>query len=385
MVNISGLVDQYGVFTYKSDLIWFAIENFQNWKHRELVIHKDPIAKSYIIKLDEEIFTNKPIFTPDIFGAESSETEPEADIENRTEAEDVSEEWELEKWDDLFKRMFDMARTHSLCVVQLYDRKPYWKIFTWREITESDYDSRDNPIGCTVEWETTLKLSTEWRYHKEHLKFYDENKTNNNTTALLVPFGIGRGNEIGEYDLEAIWDLIVFIRYIILDIINNSAKSSGFYHYVYGDALKDTQKQDLINSADVAGTGRAIGAKESLLKEIRAMFPPNSQFSVEALEEVLILLSGASRLPLEFFRGERQATSMGSGFAGYIDEAKVTKKKKYVFGMFKRAIMKLVEMRWGIMIEDVEPYIEAEQEPEQYESFNMEPEEKENNKEKEEF
>ena len=48
MVNVSALTDTYGVFTYKDPLIFFAVENFQNWKHRELSIKADPIAKTYI-------------------------------------------------------------------------------------------------------------------------------------------------------------------------------------------------------------------------------------------------------------------------------------------------------------------------------------------------
>ena len=379
MVLVSSLVDTYGVFTYKSPLIFFSVENFRNWKHRELAIKLDPIAKTYICKLNEEILSERPIFTPDIFGAKSTETEPDADIENRTEGEDVSEEWETERWDNLLLKMKNMARTHSFCVVQLYDRKPYWRVFTDREITEIQYDKNDNPIGCICEWTHSMYKSNLVRYHKETLRFYEETKDNNDGTALFVPFGDPIGDDLGEYDIAHIWSAMVWLRYIILDIVNNSAKSSGFYHLKYGDSLTDAKRDDLVNAMDIAGGMRAVGAKTSALEEIVAMYPTNAQFSIEAAEELMLFIAGASRLPLSFYRGERETGGMNSGMAGYIDESKVTEKKKYIFKQFATYIKKLVEMRWGIIIEDVIPYIKSEQEPMEYESFGIENKEKEDN------
>lgn len=341
----ANLVDKYGVYDYKDPLIDFAIENHENWKHRELAIKMDHFARTYIVKLDEEIFTEKPIFTPDIFTQDDEEGP-------------ISEIWEKERLSDMFKKMKDLARTHSFCVVQLYNRKPFWRVFCDREITNIKYDARDNPISCTVEWMNNLKHSPRDRYHKENLNFYNEDKENNDGAALFVSFGVGQGNDLGEYDLKQIWSLIVNLRYMKLDIVNNSAKSSGFYHFLYGDGLKDDQKQDLLDTADSLGRLSGIGAKETLLKDIKSHYPEGSDFTIAALDEYLLLLSGATRLPLEFFRGERETGGMNSGFAGYVDEAKVNNKKKYVFGQFKRAIIKLIEMRFGIILEDVEIYIE---------------------------
>jgi hypothetical protein len=94
----------------------------------------------------------------------------------------------------------------------------------------------------------------------------------------------------------------------------------------------------------------------------------------------MLLIAGASRLPLSFYRGERETGGMNSGFAGVIDEGKVTEKKKMVFKAFAHPIKKLVEMRWGIVIEDVIPYIESEQNPMEFEQFNIEEEDNEGNR-----
>lgn len=378
MVNLRTLADQYGVFTYKSPLIEYAIENFSNWRHRELAIKTDFIAKTYICKLDQEILAERPIFTPDIFGTPSSETEPLADIDKPiSEGEDVSEEWDIERYDALLLKMFDMARTHSFCVVQPYDRKPYWRVFTDREITKIQYDSRDNPIGCIVEWTQSMHKGENLRFHKETLKFYDPIRTNNDGTALLVPFGSPIGQNLGEYDLEHVWDLMVWRRYSKLDVANNSAKSSGFYHLLYGDSLTPAQRDDLVAAMDIAGGMRAIGAKRTALEEIKAMYPPNSQFSIDAGEDFLKDIAGGSRVPLSFYRAERETGGMNSGIAGYVDEGKVVEKKKQIFKSFTYPIKKLVEMRWGIIIEDVIPYIESEQNPMEFENMDVEKNKKE--------
>ena len=209
------------------------------------------------------------------------------------------------------------------------------------------------------------------------MRFYDESRTDNDGTALFVPFGNPIGKALGEYDLEHLWSPIIWLRYIILDIVNNSAKSSGFYHLKYGDSLTPAQRDDLVNAMDIAGGMRAIGAKETALNEIIAMYPPNSQFSVEAAEEMMLFIAGASRLPLSFYRGERETGGMNSGMAGFVDEGKVVEKKKQIFKSFTYPIKKLVEMRWGIIIEDVIPYIESEQNPMEFENMDVEKDKKE--------
>lgn len=360
MTKLGNVVDKFGIYTYKADLLRFRVEQFQNWKHRELTVKKDYLAKAYITKLDEEIFAERPIFTPNIFPKREA-----SDLLNPDQGEsgyDVSYEWELEKWDSLMMRMFDAARTHSFCVVQLYNKAPWWRVFTWREITRIEYDGNDNPIGCHVQWDKKLVGADEWSFHEENLTFYREHVLDNNRAALFVPFGTPTGDELGEYDLEQIWDLIVYIRWMLLNIANNSAKTSGFYHWIYGSAIQEDQKEDLLDTADVVGSGTGVGATREQLEEIKAIFPSNPEFTVMALDEALKLFAGACRLPLSFFRSQREGGSFISGGGGgeWMDELRITKKKKYIFSQFAGAIKKLVEMRWGITVEDVVPYIQSE-------------------------
>ena len=48
MTKLSNVVDKFGVYTYKSDLLNFRVEDFRNWKHRELTVKKDFLAKTQL-------------------------------------------------------------------------------------------------------------------------------------------------------------------------------------------------------------------------------------------------------------------------------------------------------------------------------------------------
>ena len=384
MTNLSSLVDSYGVYSYKDDLIYYKVENFRNWRHRELAVQKDWLLKIYINGLDQEILTERPIFTPDIFGGKgidskdeeetdvSSEEDLKPDISPQTQVsgeetekdlgediavQDVSEDWENEKWDNLLLKMFDTPRTHSYCVIVLYNTAPWWRVFSEREIESIEYDKKGHPTGCHVSWTLELpKSNGVFINFDEDLTFYDRTSDNNDGRALFVPYGVAKGNRLGEYDIEDLWSLAIDIRYINLDITNNSAKSSGFYFLKYGDALKEADSQTIVDTMDIIGSNRAIGAKKGALEDIVAIHPTQASFAIDALLAKLKIFAATSRLPLAFYVGEKET---GGVFTeGFTDESKVDKKKKYIFGQFKPYIKDLVRMRWGIEVEDVELYIE---------------------------
>ena len=397
MTKLSSLVDSYGVYSYKDDLIYYKVENFRDWRHRELSVQKDWLLNAYIKKLDEEIFTERPIFTPDIFGGKSDQgasVDEYADSEEETSksidesqsnaiepkpelAEDVSEDWDLERWDNLLLRMFDTARTHSWCIVQLYDKAPYWRIYGEREVEHIEYDTQGAPKGCHVSWTLELPKSQGiFLNFDEDLTFFKEGQDNDGS-ALFVSFGVPKGNRLGEFDLENVWSIDIDLRYINLDISNNSAKTSGFYHLVFGDSLKSAGAQDIVNTMDIVGSNRSIGAKESALKSINAIHPEQAQFSIDAMLAKLKIFASTARLPLTYFVGEKET---GGVFTeGFTDESKIDKKKKYIFGQFKPYIKDLIMMRWGIDLEDVEVYIE-EQETESFEFGEEEEDGKEKSK-----
>ena len=383
--NRSSVVDNFGVFSYKNRLIWFAMEDSSNWKHREERLKLDFMIKAYITKLDSEILAEKPIFEPDIFGGKTKDA-PESEAENieiwkepmptNTDSGgyDISDEWNMEDWKGLLCSLFDMARSHSFCVVQLYNEPPFWNVYTWREIFQIQYNEKKQPISCDVKYTITLPLSEKQYIVEEHLTFEDQYSEDGSLSsrALLIPFGKPKGDELGIYDLDDKWGLAVLIGYCILDISNNSAKTSGFYHTVYGDSISPTARTNIDKALDLVSSCRGIGATEQTLKEIRSIFPSKPEFTILALEKFMKAFAGACGLPMSYFNSEsEQGNIFNSGASG--EQLTINKKMHRIFAAFKKPIMKLVEMRWGILVDDVFPNIEEGIEEDTFEEDIIEP------------
>lgn len=377
--------DYFGVLTYVDPLIFYKPENHSSWTHREYRVKRDIFLQKYIPQLDAEIFQELPIFIPDILGSDQSIVPPkEGDVEGKNKFETltidaksmISEEhahilpeWEHERYSELCTRMFDAARTHKWCIIQQYSAWPYWRCFTYREVKEITYDDDDQPISAKVMWAKHLPLANSYNLHEETLNFVsdkalDVDKEGNPVSqALFVNFGTDLDTRIESTDIENIWSLDVEMGYVILNIIHNSARSSGFFWIKWGSQVDDDKKLEVEQIFEKANSGNAIGATESLIADMQAMYMKNPEFPVTALDKLLKLFSGACNLPLLYFNGEKEEGGIYMENSSAMSQ--VNDKKKAIFGKLKRYILLLVEMRWGITCEDVFPNLEEEEE-EQY-------------------
>ena len=373
--------DLFGILTYIDPLIYYKMEYHNSWKHREVSVKKDFFLHKFISDLDGDIFQELPIFVPDILGsAEGASKPPDKEIEAQSlsleKNESLLQEWLHEGYTDLFIRMFDAARTHRWCIVQQYSRHPYWRVFTYREVQEIIYNKFDQPVKAKVAWAKHLPRATTYEYHEETLNFetdkaLDLDKNGNAIgKAVMVNFGSDLDERIESTDVEAKWSLDIYLRYIILDIINNSAKSSGFFWLKYGSQMTDAKKRELDAIMAKVNTSNAVGATENVLEGMEAMYMKNPEFPVEALDKILKLFAGACDMPLLYFNGEKEGGSIFGENSGAM--AQVNRKMRKIFGKFKKYILLLVEMRWGIKCEDVFPNIEEEEE-EEYEEDVIEP------------
>ena len=208
-----------------------------------------------------------------------------------------------------------------------------------------------------------MPKSNKFFNYEEEITFFDGDILSleeGKNYGLLVQFGSAEDDELGELNIEHLWSLSIYIRYALLDVVQNSAKCSGFFWLMYGSAIDPTARQALLNALDLSGSGRAIGAGENILKQVTAMYPAHPEFSIEALGEFIRQFSMACRVPLTFFRSESEKGSLFGEQSG--DEIKLNKQKMYIFSLFKTAIIALIKMRWGIEIEDVKPNLLAGQE-----------------------
>lgn len=364
----------FNVYTYRDPLLYFKVESYDNWMHRALVVRKDFFIKKFINGLDVAIFQETPIFVPDILHSKEDLENPEKEtpetegptVLDKVELEpfdngDVLKDWNRENWKDLCIRLWDAARTHKWCVVQLYNGYPWWRVFTYREIYEIIYDDNDIPIKAHCMWTKQLPKAHDYNFHDEWINLVEANEEDIgvdgeiNSLGLFINWGHDIDERINGNDLESVWSLSVNLRYILRDIISNSAKSSGFYWVTYGSGVVDAVKEDIVNAFETCGSSHIIGATKQVIDDMQAMYPPNPEFAVLAMDKVMKMFSGATGLPYLFYNGEKDTSGVFEENSSAL--AQVNDKKREVFGQLKHYLLKLVEMRWGIKCDDVFPNI----------------------------
>ena len=381
--------DEFNVFTYQDYLIFYKIENFNWWIHRAIAVKKDFFLKKFINGLDVAIFEEKPIFVPDILETDKdieSPVNPEGaeDTSLQFDVDDLApfypdvnilKDWNQENWDDLMIGLYDASRSHKWCIVVLYNKSPYWQIFTYREIQEIVYDKNDVPIKAHATWAKQLPLSTSYNQHDIWINLTEKDAETikpdggNTGMGLYINWGHDIDTDIDGNDLESVWSLSVDLRYILNDILSNSAKSSGFFHVMYGGAITPSLRNDIKDSFENCGTNHMIGATEQTIKKIEAMFPAKPEFSIMAMDKVMKLFAGACGLPHMFFNSEKE---QGSIYENNSPEMlQINAKKREIFAKLKYYVLKLVGMRWGIVCDDVFPNI-PEMEEEQYKEYIIE-------------
>ena len=374
---MSNYSDFYGQYTYRDPLLFYKIENLDWWMHRDWSVRRDPFLKKFINGLDIAIFQEKPIFIPDILESDTEVESPEdSDTPVEKEVSEIDEnkltlwndddkdillDWNKENWDDFMVKMYDSARTHKWCIVVLYDEAPYWYVFTYREIMEIEYDENDNPIRAHAMWSKVTPLPTTFRQHDIWINLLEKdtdklNEDGDNTgMGLFVNWGHDIDENVDGNDLESVWAAIVYLRHILFDILCNSARSSGFFWAKLGGGdTKDTEAK-LMDAFENASASHIFAASKTLVEELKAMYAANPEFSIEAMDKVMKIFSGATGLPYLFFNSVDDESGWFKENSSEMRQ--INNKKREVFSQLKFYILKLVEMRWGIVCDDVFPNI----------------------------
>ena len=364
--------EYYGVLTYKDPLILFKVENFDYWQHRDWAVRRDPFIKKFINQLDRLMFQEKPIFIPDILESDTSieseevenpdlEGEPSELEEVRLEpwtGENILLDWNKEDWDDFLVKIYDSARAHKWCIVVLYDEPPYWFVFTKREIVEIVYDDNDVPIRAHAIWIKRLPLASKINVHDVWINLLEEDTEklkedgSNTGMGLFINWGHDLDDNIDSNDLESVWAISIALRYIMYDILCNSARSSGFFYVKLGSADDKTEMERKLQEAfELAGNSKMFCADEQSVKDITAMYAKNPEFAIGAMDKIMKIFAGATNLPYLFYNGEKDISGVFVETAS--EMIQINDKKREVFSQLKNYVLKLVEMRWGVICEDV--------------------------------
>jgi hypothetical protein len=115
---------------------------------------------------------------------------------------------------------------------------------------------------------------------------------------------------------------------------------------VYGENISTPQRTELVSAMQMVGPTHGIGAKESALKEIRAIESGAVDKAILALDQLIAFFASTTRLPLSYYLGEKQTGGLGDTGES-TDEIKIMLKKEFIL----RHFLKELEQLYTVILE----------------------------------
>lgn len=274
----------------------------------------------------------------------------------------------------LLREIFDATRIFGYCGVQPYSDESF-KVFT--PMQRSDWLTEVDPVtkkkirvGMKVKWTDDLGNNFEDKL------YFDDRKNENEQIVgkcYLFIWENGNGQILTNAPADsafAVADLNTSVLSIaiqsrqIQDALTFSATNPFFYHLVYGDGITPAQRQALINQMSFVNSSKAIGAKESILKEVRVIENGATEKSILALDQMIAFFAANTRLPLSFYLGEKQTGGLGDTGES-TDEVKLCNKKQFILQHFLDQLTELFQDQFGESLGDLSQFytqkLEADQ------------------------
>lgn len=304
---------------YIDPLIEDAVIDFKSTKSRWSVALGDELMHPYIQRLDEEIFSDPPIFTPS-----TGETA-----------------WREENLGDMATQLMDQARTHGWAVVQFYTETPNWRVFGQDDFIKWVYLNTNSHEIIGAEFRLDIADVNQicvWDYNQCYLIKWKE--------------GDNKGTFAYSDISQALWTTATIARQIRNQLDVMGAKPE-FPHVIYGDNITPAQRAAIMNALDDTSITNGIGASEKAVKEIKMI--PHTLYSelMSLLDQRTKRFAGLTRLPYAFYNGERDSQGLGEK-GELIVEMKIDKRKQHIFNKIKSMLIKLYQDRYGISLSEVE-------------------------------
>lgn len=322
----------YGNNDYRDPLELFNIKDYSNSTHRDLNLRGEPVFIAYISEIDKSIFSEVPEFNLDF--------------------NPYLSEFNQERFSDLFTSIADNSRMQDFIIVQLYNEEPYWRVFIPSNVKELVKDEKGKYISAKVTW-----YDVDFpQVVKGHTGMYeDELKIGDEYSCWLFSFNSSTNTgRSGFADVsQGLWTLIIQLRAIRQQLILLSSKPS-FVHFVFGDSAKDADIDAIVSEADRVNVANGIGAKESVLKEIKPITTQAAtiDYICNAKTNLYKEIAMTTHLPAAFFMGEREAGSGNAGNNVTADSVEVERKKEMIFDRLKPLIFSIIKSRFGIVVTD---------------------------------
>ena len=322
----------YPTYIYRNRLLfprYLRSENKVSNNTIDMNVEGDFLLFPYIVRLDDETFSQMPIGLGDVGEAM----------------------WVEDEWSELMPKIVDESRKHGWCVVQFYDvaedaATPRWRVLSFGSFTdwikETDEDGTILRLGAKFKWGDDLGNSG-----SEECLFADDD-------CFLVKFREGNGQNIFAYsDIpDALLDIVFNARQTKgqMDFIGSKP---GFRHYVYGDAADDDSVNKLDAQLKYVDLSAGIGAPEGVLKEIRSVNDDHGATIIDILNQSIELFAGATRLPVSYYMGQRTDSGLGKA-AELTDMLKLDRKKESLFQNYVTYIKKMFFDMYGVVTDKLE-------------------------------
>lgn len=331
--------DLYPTITYRDPLLHPLYIRTNDSMSIWLQSQGDWLLNAYITKLNNEIVSDIPEF---------AEHKP------------------------LVQEILDKIRIFGYCAVQPYQDK--FRVFSPLEwagwISAPGENGKNERVGMNAVWSDDLGNAYHEQIYFQDLAVgtevtstdpVDQKKTVSTIQeepdkAYLFIWEAGNGRQqdfapqssaFAIADLnKAILSLAIQCRQLQGALIF-SATNPYFYHFVYGDSITQAQRTALMNQMSYVNVTNGIGAKEGVLKEIRVIENGSTEKTIVALDQCIRFYAAETRLPLEFYLGEKQTGGLGD--TGQVeDDNEVEKKKGFILGHIESQLSAFFEaMGWG--------------------------------------
>lgn len=268
---------------------------------------------------------------------------------------------EFGEYSYVVKNIIDYCRIFGWCVVAFYEDAPMVFNTLHKEdwITQITNDKKER-VGIKVLW--TDDLGNNW---KDDLIF------DNNAKLIIwekgsfirftheLPDALFARNDIN----LSIHSLSIQCRQIKAQLDYLGCNPS-FKFFKYGENITPTQRTTLVQQMAYIKTSNAFGAKGSIVDSIETI---TDNGSIDTLINALIteigFFSGATRLPLSFYLGERQAGGLGDTGES-TDVVKIDSKKNLIMQHLSNQIEDMFSEHLGMNIEITNFYKKQKEEKE---------------------
>jgi hypothetical protein len=210
---------------------------------------------------------------------------------------------DTEHLQEMWRTVFTKCLIHGHCVVEVYDAKPYWQVFSGQDIAEYVYDDALNIASVKVAVVVGGKT-------------YNNTLPIDNVKAFWFEFYHERDWK-GQSILYPIWDQLIYTRNISFNMCQYDMRmGSGFPDLTIGKDVDDSEVKAIKLAVEDLDSKNAFIHPEGT--ELKFMGTDKATAFPEHLQVLLEQIAGGCGFPKAFLNGEAKGAVLASEEEGKI-------------------------------------------------------------------